>query len=210
MKKFFNLDNPFFQFMEKLADCFIVNFLVVLCSLPIFTIGAAVTACHKVMQNMLMDNEQPVLKSYFRAFVSNFKQATILWLITLLVLAFLIGDFILVHIFFDGNIAFLFYFIFGAVSIILLGAVSFAYPLLVRYENSLKNHLKNAIILAISNLPRTIIMLVVNAIPILLAIVDLKVFVFELFVLGFIGISILVCVEVLLVRPVFRKLEKTP
>jgi len=34
--------------------------------------------------------------------------------------------------------------------------------------------------------------------------------VFELFVLGFIGISILVCVEVLLVRPVFRKLEKTP
>ena len=40
----FKLDSPFMNFLNKLCDIMILNILVLVFSLPIFTIGAAVTA----------------------------------------------------------------------------------------------------------------------------------------------------------------------
>jgi len=210
MNRFFNLDNPFFRFMERIADFVIVNFLTVLCSLPILTIGAATAACHTVMQNMLMDNEQPVLRSFFRALIGNFKQATILWLITFFSLVFLTGDYLLIYVYSAGKSALVLYCLLGVVSVMILGTIAFSFALIVRYENSLKNHLKNAMVLAIAHLPRTIIMLVVYAIPVLFAIVNLRIFLNTLSVWVTFGISLIVFVETFLVRPVFQKLEPTP
>jgi len=65
-------------------------------------------------------------------------------------------------------------------------------------------------VLAIAHLPRTIIMLVVYAIPVLFAIVNLRIFLNTLSVWVTFGISLIVFVETFLVRPVFQKLEPTP
>ena len=109
MNKLFSFDSPIFQFLEKVANLFIVNALFTLCSIPVITAGAALTAAFKVMQNLTMDNEQPIAKSFFKAFTSNFKQATLLWLIVLGVAAFLAFDLLVVFFNLTGNIALFLY-----------------------------------------------------------------------------------------------------
>ena len=209
MNKFFSMDSPFFQLMEKIADFFIVNFLTVLLFIPVITGGAALTAAHKVMQNFVMKNEQPILKSYFKAFTSNFKHATILWLITLVVIFLLASNIFLVYINFSGNLAFFLYILLGIVGVVLLGTAAFAFPMIARYENTFKQHLRNAMLLSIGNLPTTLIMVALYVIPVVLAIVSAEVFLNTSIIWIFIGISILIYFEAKLICPIFRKLEET-
>lgn len=42
----FNYDNPIWRFIGKLADLMILNLLWIICSLPVFTIGASTTALY--------------------------------------------------------------------------------------------------------------------------------------------------------------------
>ena len=44
MNRFFNMDNKFFVFMGRVADLLLLNFLCILCCIPIVTAGASITA----------------------------------------------------------------------------------------------------------------------------------------------------------------------
>ena len=64
----FNLDNPFIQFLARVGDMILANFLFIICSLPVVTIGAALTGLNKVTQEIAMDNSPSLLRSFFGAF----------------------------------------------------------------------------------------------------------------------------------------------
>ena len=70
--RFFDLDNVVWRTIDKIGKIFLLNLLWLICSLPVFTIGASTTA-----------------------FKENFKQATALFFIYLAAGAFLAGDFLL-------------------------------------------------------------------------------------------------------------------
>ena len=95
MDKFFNLDNPVMAFMGKIADLIILNFIVILFSLPIFTIGASWTALYYVTLKMVRKEESYMFKDFWHSFKENFKQATIIWLLVLVVAAVFVGDFLI-------------------------------------------------------------------------------------------------------------------
>ena len=40
MNRFFNMDNKFFVFMGRVADLLLLNFLCILCCIPVVTAGA--------------------------------------------------------------------------------------------------------------------------------------------------------------------------
>lgn len=207
--KIFNLESPFFQFMEKIADFFIVNVLTVLLFIPVITGGAAITAAYKIMLNMVTQNEQPIFKTYFKTFAAEFKQSTIVWLLTVLVIGLLAANIFLIYLRFSGNFAFLLYILLAMATIVFLGAATFAFPMIARYENTLKQHLRNAVLLAIANLPKTVIILALYAIPVVLAIFKVEAF-FNLSIIWIlIGISITVYIATKLIHPVFQKLETT-
>lgn len=44
MRNTFDMDNLFFRFTSRIADIFILNLIFVITCIPVFTIGAAVTA----------------------------------------------------------------------------------------------------------------------------------------------------------------------
>ena len=48
MGRLFNLDNPFMLALNKLADLIILNFLTMICCIPVITIGASMTALNYV------------------------------------------------------------------------------------------------------------------------------------------------------------------
>ena len=84
MGALFNLENPVWNFMGKVADLVILNLLALICSIPIVTIGASWTAMYYVTIKIVRKEEGYIIRDFFRSFKENFKQATIIWLLTTL------------------------------------------------------------------------------------------------------------------------------
>ena len=79
----FNYDNPVWRFIGKLGDLMILNILWVICSIPIFTMGASTTAVYYVTMKLVRGDDGYTLRNYFKSFKENFKQATVIWLLML-------------------------------------------------------------------------------------------------------------------------------
>lgn len=207
MKNLFSLDNPFIQLLSRVGDMIIVNFLCLLCSLPIITAGAAISASHRIMQDIVLDNEGPIFKTFFRVFKENFKQATIVWLVLLVVIAALVCDFVLIYFFVSDIIQSLMYVLTGAVALIVFGIVLYMFPLLTRYRNSLKDHLRNAMVLMIVHLHRTIGMMLLHALPVIILWLSYNVFLQTLIFWLFIGCSFTFYMDTVILKKVFTQLE---
>ena len=83
MGNIFNSDSGFSKFMNRVADLFILNILWIFCSIPIITIGATTTALYSVNLKFIDNEEENLIKTFFKSFKENFKKSTIIWLIIL-------------------------------------------------------------------------------------------------------------------------------
>ena len=72
--KWFSYDSPIMQGIAKAADYAIVNILWVLCSIPLVTAGAALSARYYVGMKIAREQEPSVISSFFRSFTRNLKQ----------------------------------------------------------------------------------------------------------------------------------------
>lgn len=66
MKNLFSLENPVMQFLSRVGEMMIANVLFLVCSLPIVTGGAALTALNRGMQNIAFGEDTGVVKPFFR------------------------------------------------------------------------------------------------------------------------------------------------
>ena len=218
MRKLLSLDNPFVQFMERIWDYCVINLLIALLSFPVITLGAAFTAGQKVMQDFMFDNEQPIVRSFFRSFARNFKQSTIVWLFALLAIGFFAFDAVLIYVFVGSALYLPFYLLLGSIAVVVFGSALYAFSLIARYENTLKQHLRNSVLLAIGYLPRTVVMVFFYILPILLCVLSgvvdidagMQMLATVTLVFVFFGFSILSFLQARLMKPVLMKLEKTP
>ena len=80
--------------LSAAADLLVLNLLAILCSLPIFTIGAAVTALDDVCFRMIRQEGSSVVRGYFHAFRANFKRGILLGLLFLAAAALLYFDYL--------------------------------------------------------------------------------------------------------------------
>ena len=76
--RFFSYDSKFGQVMVALTYGTVLNLLWVVCSLPVFTIGASTTALYYAALKMAKGEESYPARMFFRAFKENFRQATAL------------------------------------------------------------------------------------------------------------------------------------
>lgn len=208
MSKLFNSNNLFMQTVDRFFTFCMLNVLTVACCLPIVTGGAALAACHKAMQEMLTDPEANAGKVYFQAFKKCFKQATVVWLINLLIFAFVFLDIVLLHYNFSGPMTIVTYIVLAIVGVLTLGVDAFIFPMICRYEDTLKNHLSNAFYLAIHNLLRTIPLVILSLCPLLIAVCSPDFFFKTVVLWIFIGISCIVFLQTRLVLPVLLKIEE--
>lgn len=164
MGKFFDMDSPVMRALSRMGDLMILNFLMIVCCIPIVTVGAAYTAMHYVLLKIVRDEEGYLVRGFFKSFAANFKQATLIWLLMLLVVIVYVGDCV---IFNYSGLEFPKVVVIAVVvvAILFLMMTVYVFPLQARFENSVKNTLKNAMILAFVNLPKTILMMVCYALP---------------------------------------------
>lgn len=167
MKNFLNLDSPFMIFLSNLTDVVLLNALCLICCIPIVTIGPSITAMHYVTLKMVREEEGYVVKSFFKAFKENFKQSVIVWMIFLVItLVFFLDYRILNEAGMEENK--LFAIVIGAIYLFVCLTVMYIFPLLSRFENTLKQTVKNALFMSILHIFKTILMAVIYIIPFIL------------------------------------------
>ena len=157
MGKFFNIDSPLMRFLTKLADLMILNILFLITCMPVVTIGAAWTALYYVAMKMVRDEEGGIVRSYFHAFRLNFRQATLLWLGVLGIAVILVLD-LLILARIDSPIAAAMNMGIGIIAILIFLVLQYLFPLLARFEAGTVQTLKNAVLLTVGQLPRTLLM----------------------------------------------------
>lgn len=207
MKTIFNWENPFIQFLGRIGDMIITNLMFLICCLPVFTIGASITALSKVMQDIVREEDSSTVKTFFRAFKENFKQATIAWLVVLLFLVAMACNFLLISIYFSGSALSVLNWVLFAVISIMCAVAAYLFPLIARYQNTLKEHVMNAGILAIIKLPRTLAMVLLNLLPFLIMYFSMDTFVKTLAFWFSLGFSVINYICAWLLLPVFKEME---
>lgn len=162
----FDMNGPLMNALRKLAYIFICNVMFCLLSLPLFTIGASLTALYVCMQAVIANDEDDVIiKQFWNAFKQNFRQATVIWLFCLLVFAFL-GLYYLIVSSMSGVFGKIYRISFFVMCFLFLFGYQYFFPLQARYRNKVKNTIKNAWILSIAAFPWTLlsIALVIGAV----------------------------------------------
>ena len=162
--RLFDPEGKFAVTMTKLYDLVAMNLMFLVTSIPIITIGANMTAMYSVNLKMVKNQESYVFKSYWSSFKANFKNSTILWVIYVLIGVFLIADF-LVSRQMGGSFLFFRYLI-GVVLFIWLMSLAYVFPLQARFDNDVKTIARNAVLLPIRHLPWTVLILIIDAIPV--------------------------------------------
>ena len=161
----FSPDSKFMEIFGRITDLVLLNILFVITSLPIFTIGASLSALYTMTFRLMREEYSGIIRSYFRAFRENFRQGTILWL--LLVLAAGPALYYLYVLFSLDSLLRHLGFLFGILALLCAMTASYVFPWISQFENTTAKALKNALILSLSRLPRTAAILVINALPLI-------------------------------------------
>jgi uncharacterized membrane protein YesL len=83
MNSLFSADSDLMRGLTRLADVMILNFLFIVTSLPVVTLGASLTALNFTAMRIGTGECVSVSADYFRSFRRNFRQATLVALILL-------------------------------------------------------------------------------------------------------------------------------
>lgn len=184
MGEFFNLDNRFFQGLGKLIDCIIISVLWLFCCVPVITTfyvawqsaavpgwvicwatsflaGPATTALYYTVNKVIRHGRSYMWKEYWRAFRTNFKQSAAAMLILFGVCVFMGMDcYIMYQMAAAGEKSGILYIVFVVFIALLIVLGIYLFPYMARFENNLKQSFKNAALIAIANLPWSLLLLV--------------------------------------------------
>lgn len=162
MGNIFNSDSGFSKFMNRVADLFILNILWIFCSIPIITIGATTTALYSVNLKFIDNEEENLIKTFFKSFKENFKKSTIIWLI-ILSLSIILGVNLVFWLKCGLSLSyFALPFIFFSLFIFLL-VIPYIFIILTKTKCSILNIFKYCFIISLKNLPYSILIVLFGA-----------------------------------------------
>lgn len=200
--KIFNLDSPVMQALGKMADLMWLNLLTIVCCLPVITAGASLTAMHYMALKIVRNEECYITKGFFKSFKENFKQGTLIWLLMLVAIAVLTGDFLIMKysgVEFNNVLKIMVV----VVAVLFVFTVMFVFPVLAKFENTLWRTIKNAFLMSIMQFPKTILMVIMFAIPPVMFVYYPR----TIPLVIFFGLSVPAWLSAMLYNKFFKKLE---
>lgn len=160
--KFFGVDSSFYKFMQRLWDIIQVNFFWVIFSIPIITIGASTAAAFNVCLHMVDDEEGYIAKEFLKGFKENWKQGTVLGIISLVAVYAVYLDVQLFEAVEDNPIIFLIAAIISGILFAL--CLLYAFPLMARYQNTLGKIFRNSFEISRRYAGRTLFLILILAV----------------------------------------------
>lgn len=153
------INNSFLNGINKIIDCIWLSILWFLCSIPIITIGASTTALYYTMNKVIKNDIGYVAPQFFSCFRKNFKQSTIIWTILLAIYLFLGYDYLIMKqaLSLGEEVGYLYHAFFIFMIIVTLWGV-YLFPYIARFQNTIRETLKNTLFIAILNIHWTILL----------------------------------------------------
>ena len=142
------LNNSVVKFLNKMTDILVLNLLFIFTSLPVFTIGASLSAMYAVSLRSVRYGDGYVVKTYFKAFKQSFKQSTAAFLVTAAAGALLFLDYRFWKAMDAG--------LFGRIQQVIIIVIAFIigitamwlFPLIAKMNDTLITQIKNAVKIA--------------------------------------------------------------
>lgn len=198
------MDNGgFFSFVNRFGDIVFLNIIFLITCIPIVTIGPALAALYSVSLKMAKGREGYVVRGYFVAFKDNLKQGIVMGVIFEVIMTVLVIDARFLYYSQES------YRVFGLVVTLIALAVfvaliPYTFALMARYQNSIKNTIINAILIAISKLPYTILSVVLMLVPVVLVLVTPYAYIYVIFA----GIALCTLLQGKLFNRIFGQIEE--
>lgn len=149
----FGENNPVWKAVNRFADMMVIGILFIITCVPIFTIGASLCAFYYTAMDSLRKEDGYIFKRYFRSFGKNFKKGTVIWLLMSLGGIIFASDIFFWLFISDMSISTLMLVISAVLAFAWLLTLVFVFPLQARFENTIKNTIKNAFLIGITHLP---------------------------------------------------------
>lgn len=207
MKGLLNSDNPLMQALTRIADLMLLSLCFIVCCLPVVTIGPSASALFRAVFELTQERGGGVLRRFFLAFRNDFKQTITAWLAALTGFAALFCYRLLARLYLEGAAAVAVTAIAAGLAVLLTALLAYLFPLLGRYEGSLRQHIKNSAILMVIKLPRTCAMTALHLLPVLVGYFAPVLFLKALLLWIVLAPGLIAQLDVYLLRPVFEYLE---
>ncbi len=207
--KLFDPEGPLMSALGKLSDVVFANIMFCLCSLPLITIGASLSALYECTMSIVEDLEEPsMFRQFWRAFRRHLRQGTLLWLILLggilllLAYAWAVGRL-------DPGLSRSYRVVLLLLTFLFLAGAQYVFPVEACFSMPLREVLKNAWLISAAALPWTLCSLAIAAgavyVSFFMGPSALNTAVFLWAVIGFGLVSYLQC---FFLRLAFRRLRK--
>ena len=206
MYNLFTYDNKFFEILGKITNIVILNLLFIISCLPIITIGASITALYYVAMQMVKEEETYIVKEFIKRFKENFKTSTLVWCFMLIIGIVLAVDLYMSTLVSDKLISNVLKLAFTMISIVYIFTLTYVFPIISKFENTIKNTMINSILISIQNLPYTMIMVILNLSPLLLINLLSSHWGHIIFFYTVIGFGIIIYVNSIFFEKIFNKL----
>ena len=198
-------DAGIISLLSDFADILIINFLWLVTSIPVITLGASTAAVYSVMRSPGDKRyTSSILVLYFTAFARNFKKATAIFLLLLIPGALVIVNaFLLLFGLLETSVVG--YALCGLSLILFVSLWVYVFPLVATFENGVFKTIANALVLSVAHFPTTLAVIVLSAIPLLVLLFWTNLFYRTVFVWVFVVVALVSKVDALLVERVLKR-----
>lgn len=206
MNRLFNLDNPFMQFLFRVSDLIILNLIFMLSCIPIVTIGASISALHAVCLKIVRGQESYMWQGFWKAFRQNFKQGTVLWIISVILFIFINVDYTILNsvdspLFTCVKIAL------GSVSVVLFSMFIYIFPIIAHFKCTIRQAIKNSLFMTIGHLPFSILLVAMYSLIFFLTTLNVQMLTLVIAVATICGFSVVALTACIIFDRIFKKYE---
>lgn len=161
---FMNFDSRFSRALNRLTELVLLNFVFILTCIPVFTIGAAITALYSITLKMARNEEGYIIQGFFKDFKNNFKQATAFWLIEL-ILFFQLRVLFVAAAVNGGRMIQIYTVITWTLGILYSLYFLFVFPLTATFQNTFFKIARNGFVMIVSHFPWVLASYLIMALP---------------------------------------------
>lgn len=157
-------NSPIMRFLERVFDIVVLNLMTLILCVPLISAGGAMTALYKTMFDIREQNGTTV-RGYLHTFRAEFRPAMGLGLLCIVAIAAFGGYIFLLYPKLSTESAWA-WIILAAVGALFFFPMTFVFPLFAKYQNTVKKTIINAFFLSIRHILTTIVMLALQAVPV--------------------------------------------
>lgn len=202
--KFLSYDGFLSKAIRDVGTMVVLNLCFWICSFPVVTMGAAITALYGVYLNR--EEESSFVRRFFQEFFNNFRKGTQIWLILLGIGGIFFLEYLaLFSLELPGEG--LIFSVLLILTVLFLSVANFTLALQARFENSVRQTLKNGLVLGTVGILSGVLTVLVSFFPMTVFFLAFDLLAMVLAVWIPLGVPLATSINARILDIVFRKVQ---